>query len=917
MNVDRSCHRITIVLSAIAMAFGAAGSDLGAQEKKPPKITFDDHVKPILKQKCFSCHNPDKKSGDLDMTNYTNLMQGGGSGVVIQPGDSSGSYLYQLITHKEEPYMPPESPKLEDEICETIRKWIDGGVLENEGSKALVSTKPKFDLALTSAPTERPAEPPMPARLSLEPVTKTATTTAISALATSPWAPLAAVAGQKQVLLYNTSTLELVGTLPFPEGVPQVLKFSRNGSLLLAGGGRGGASGNCVVWSVKSGERIFEIGDELDAVLAADISSDQTLIALGGPQRIVRIYSTESGRLLHELRKHTDWIYSVEFSPDSVLLATGDRNGGLFVWEGWTGREYLTLSGHTGNISGISWRGDSNIVASSSDDGTIKLWEMNNGSQVKNWGAHGGGAACLEFARDGRILSCGRDRVAKLWNQDGGQLVAFEAFGDLALRVTFCDETNRAIAGDWTGNIRVWNAADGAKIGEITPNPPTLAERLDIATKSLAAAQAAAKPPTDAYQAALTELTTVNTNVTTAQQLVAVAQKKSDDAVAAVAKATQVEVDVTAMHLAATTAEAGKQAELNVLKEALTKAQQAAAADAANADLAAAVVKATADHDAKVVELDAAKKVVAEKVALLETTKKDLATAQQLATTSAAELTAGQEQLAKALALVKPAEEKVAAAKVAADAAAATVVAAQGEVNRWNEAIGFAGKFAELRKQLEEDMKLFTAKQTEFADLAKAVALAESEYNALKSELANAQNAVAAAEKGLQDANAAVAAAKPLLDAATAARTVATTAVTTLESVIAPLDEAAAKTKDAATKAGEDKELVDASAKLMALSVAKKAQLETARATLAETIKNEDAAKVAVAAAEKLVADANARIAASQILVAEVMPKLPPVEGKVAAAKTVAEDSQKGVEAVQVQVNGRKVEIAALQGIKS
>src|SRR5260370_3225641 len=73
-------------------------------------------------------------------------------------------------------------------------------------------------------------------RLSLEPVVHTSHGNAVTALASSPWAPLMAVAGQRQVLLYHSDTLELLGVLPFPEGVPYVLKFSRNGSPLLAGG---------------------------------------------------------------------------------------------------------------------------------------------------------------------------------------------------------------------------------------------------------------------------------------------------------------------------------------------------------------------------------------------------------------------------------------------------------------------------------------------------------------------------------------------------------------------------------------------------------------------------------------------------------------------------------------------------------
>src|SRR5690606_31398838 len=156
-----------------------------------------------------------------------------------------------------------------------------------------VAAKPKFDLTMSAAPGQRPeGPPPLPGRLSLEPVVRTENTTAVTALATNPWSPLAAVAGQKQALLYNSQTLELLGVLPYPEGVPYVLKFSRSGDMLMAGGGHGAASGKVVVWNVKTGERVIEVGDELDAVLAADISADRTQIALGGPNRVVRIYST-------------------------------------------------------------------------------------------------------------------------------------------------------------------------------------------------------------------------------------------------------------------------------------------------------------------------------------------------------------------------------------------------------------------------------------------------------------------------------------------------------------------------------------------------------------------------------------------------------------------------------------------------
>ncbi len=102
---------------------------------------------------------------------------------------------------------------------------------------------------------------------------------AVTALACSPWPAGRGRRAERSDALTSTDTLDLVGVLPFPEGEANVLKFSGNGGLLLAGGGHGGKSGKVVLWSVKTGERVIEVGDENDAVLAADVSPDQTQVA--------------------------------------------------------------------------------------------------------------------------------------------------------------------------------------------------------------------------------------------------------------------------------------------------------------------------------------------------------------------------------------------------------------------------------------------------------------------------------------------------------------------------------------------------------------------------------------------------------------------------------------------------------------
>ena len=468
--------------------------------------TFVDNALPVLRQRCGSCHNPDKKTAGLDVTSYASILRGGGSGEVITPGDAAGSHLFRVANHDDEPKMPPDAPPIPEAERQVLKSWIDGGVLETKGSVAVAPKR--VEVAMAAPATERPAVPPMPGRLPLETGAKTAKPDSSTSLATSPWSPLVAACGQKQVVLYRTDTLDLVGVLPFPEGRPHVVRFSAGGGLIVAGGGVGGQSGRVVVWNLRNGRRLCTLGDELDIVLAADVSPDQRLVALGGPQKVARIWSIETGAKLHDLGKHTDWILATAFSPDGALLATADRAGNVFAWESATGRDFLTIPAHPAAVTSLAWRGDSNVLATGCDDGQIRLWEPENGTLVKAWPAHGGGVAAIDFTRDGRLVSVGRDKTPKLWKADFSQERALAPGADVGMSVAACDETGRILVGDWTGELSAYAAADGGRVGMLDPNPAPLTDRvaaaerefaarksmLDAAVAALAAAPDAEKP---------------------------------------------------------------------------------------------------------------------------------------------------------------------------------------------------------------------------------------------------------------------------------------------------------------------------------------------------------------------------------------------------------------------------------------
>ena len=526
-----------LLRSRLAMLLLLASCSTSRAADAPP--TFNDHVLPIFREKCCGCHNPDKKKGGLDLTSHGQAMAGGSSGEVIAAGDADGSYLFQLVIHASEPKMPPESDKLPGEMLDVIKRWIAGGAIERAGG-APVARKTTA-IALATAAVAAPEGPPvMPPRLSLEVVAEAARPTTITALAVSPHGEVAAVGGRHQLLLHHTGSLELLGVLPFPEGVVKTVRFTRNGKLVLAGGGEAAKSGRVVIWDVAKGTRIAELGEEYDEVLAADLSADQRLVALGGPARAVRLLTTADGAVESELRKHTDWVTAVEFSPPSStgdgLLATGDRAGNLFLWEPRGGREHGTLKGHTAAITAMAWRPDGGVLATVSEDGSLRLWNPKESTQLKTWQAHAGGAGSVAWLPDGRLVTTGRDRRVKLWKADGPLERETAPLADIGTRVAVTSDGSRIFAGDWSGAVTVFTTTDAKQAGTLDTNPPHLSKRLQLAEKMLIDASAVgqtaaekAKAAADAMQLAESQMAAARKALEEAEEQAAAAKTRQGE----------------------------------------------------------------------------------------------------------------------------------------------------------------------------------------------------------------------------------------------------------------------------------------------------------------------------------------------------------------------------------------------------
>src|SRR5262249_30786950 len=104
----RECPmRFSVVFGFLALA--------AAQTKLPSvtnnKVDFEKQVRPLLAEKCFSCHNIEVQQAGLRLDARQNALRGGDYGTVIIPGNSGASKLTRRITDGDGGLqMPPTGP---------------------------------------------------------------------------------------------------------------------------------------------------------------------------------------------------------------------------------------------------------------------------------------------------------------------------------------------------------------------------------------------------------------------------------------------------------------------------------------------------------------------------------------------------------------------------------------------------------------------------------------------------------------------------------------------------------------------------------------------------------------------------------------------------------------------------------------
>jgi len=121
------------------------------REEKIPEnpLIYKDVVGRILDDKCVSCHNPNKKKGELLMTSLDGLLKGGEVGNTIIPGNPEESEIIRRLhlPLEDEEHMPPDGKRPMDETeIQILERWIALGVSDTLRLEHLENSEPLADL---------------------------------------------------------------------------------------------------------------------------------------------------------------------------------------------------------------------------------------------------------------------------------------------------------------------------------------------------------------------------------------------------------------------------------------------------------------------------------------------------------------------------------------------------------------------------------------------------------------------------------------------------------------------------------------------------------------------------------------------------------------------------------------------------
>lgn len=302
----------------------------------------------------------------------------------------------------------------------------------------------------------------------------------ITALAFSPDGKKLAVGTEGQVVLYDASNWQVLGTFRQVQDHVRSLAFHPNGQLLAIGSGMPGLTGSTIVWDTTDAAKPNALPNQFDTIEAVAFDPEGKELLIGSNDKKVRCFTSLPGNTGPILDAHNDRVQAVAFSPKSgFIFLTGGLDRIVKVWDQQKMVNVINFDQSEGGITGLAFLNNGAQFVGSSLDGKLYWWGVNHDERKNAWNgypfrtimAHPGGVYALGRSANGqRMITGGADKIVNVWNIDnGGKIREFKDSPEPTYAAALTPDGKTAVAGGREGIVYVWDVEANKLVAGFAP----------------------------------------------------------------------------------------------------------------------------------------------------------------------------------------------------------------------------------------------------------------------------------------------------------------------------------------------------------------------------------------------------------------------------------------------------------------